>query len=418
MSLPSFTFAILGAGGRGGGFSDWIKNHPAAGKVVAVAEPDPERRKVVAERHGIAAENQFEKWEDLLARPRLADVIINTTMDKLHAPSSVRALDLGYHMMLEKPMAVTLEDCIAIDQARRRNRRIVAVCHSLRYHVSYNEIKRLLNAGTIGRLMTFQAFEGVEYVHQSHSFVRGNWGNEGRSTFMLMSKSCHDMDIIAFLVGANCRRVSSFGELSHFKKENAPQGAPPRCIDGCPVERECQYSALRLYLAERGGWVWHAGFGGKPFEERMEMLKTSPYGRCVYHCDNDVVDHQVVNFQFDNGVTGTFTMTAFDKGGRHISLHGTEGTITSPIDTNTIEVYRFRDRSTQKINIPHQAGGHGGGDDNVMSSLVHALRTNNPDAVPTGTDVSLRTHAIAFAAEKARREKRVVELSELLPADV
>ena len=228
---------------------------------------------------------------------------------------------------------------------------------------------------------------------------------------MLMSKSCHDMDIIAYLVGKPCERVSSFGSLSYFRKENAPEGAPARCIDGCPVEDKCSYSAVKYYLPDVGGWTWHAGFRGKTLEQKLELLRTGPYGRCVYQCDNDVVDHQVVSFEFAEGITGTFTMTAFDKGGRKIRLHGTEGTIYSDLDT--IEVFRARDKAKQTIVIPPQSGGHGGGDDNVMSSLVHALRTNNPDAVRTGTAESLRTHKIAFAAEMARREKRVVEMSEI-----
>lgn len=411
----SFTFAVLGAGGRGTHLSQWLLNHPDAGRVVAVAEPDPDRREHLAKLHRIPAENQFERWEDLLARPKLADVVLNTLMDRLHAPSAIKAFALGYHMLLEKPMAVTLEDCVAIDAARREHNRIATICHSLRYHVVYAEIKRLLTAGAIGRLISVDQLEGVDPIHQSHSFVRGNWGNESRSTFMLMAKSCHDMDILAYLVGRPCRRVSSFGALTYFRQEHAPAGATLRCTDGCPAEPTCNYSALKIYLPEEApGWyAWHAGLKGKPFEQRLAALKTGPYGRCVYRTDNDVVDHQVVAMEFDEQITGTFTMTAFAPAGRHIRVHGTEGYIVGNVEANTVEVTRFRDYATQKTHIPPQSGGHGGADDNVMSNLVHALRTGNPDAVLTTTGESLQTHMIAFAAEKARLEKRVVELSEL-----
>jgi predicted dehydrogenase len=410
----SFTFAILGAGGRGNVFSQWLQRNPQAGKVVAVAEPIAERRCAIAQRHAIPCDLQFERWEDLLARPKLADVILNGLMDKLHAPSAVKALNKGYHMLLEKPMATTLEDCIAIDKARRESKRIVSVCHSLRYHVVYSEVKRLLNENTIGRLISFDQLEGVEPIHQSHSFVRGNWGNEGRSTFMLMAKSCHDVDIIAFLVGKNCRRVSSFGELSLFRKENAPAGAPLRCTDGCPVESSCPYSAYKIYLGEDAKWwATHAGIGGKTFEQQIELLKHGPYGRCVYHCDNDVVDHQVVNFEFDDSVTGTFTMTAFSAPGRYLRLHGTHGTIYAETESNRIQIHRFADNSRTDIKIQAQSGSHGGADSTLMENLVHALRQNDPDAVLTTTSESLASHKIVFAAEKARREKRVVELSEL-----
>lgn len=414
MSDKVFTFALLGAGGRGSFFAKWILDNPHQAKLVAVAEPDPARRKAIADAHKIPESMQFAGWEQLLARPRLADALVNTTMDRLHAPSAVPALNLGYHMLLEKPMATTLEDCIAIDRARERNGRIVSICHSLRYFVSYVQIKKLLDAGAIGRLLSVDQLEGVNPIHQSHSFVRGNWGNESRSTFMLMSKSCHDIDILAYLINEPCRRVCSYGQLSHFRLDQAPPGAPERCTDGCPHEQTCDYSALKVYLHERAGWYGaHAGFGGKTIEEKMQLLRTGPFGRCVYRTDNDVVDHQVVAMEFKSGITATFTMTAFDAGGRRVRLHGTEGTIYSAVDSNKIEVRRFRDMATQVIEIPWQGGGHGGGDNSVISSFVHAMRTENPAAVLTTTSESLASHKIVFAAERSRREGRSVDLAEL-----
>ena len=411
----SFTFVILGGGGRGNCFSEWIKTHPEAGKVVAIAEPQAERRNKIAEAHGIPANMQFERWEDLLAKPKLADVCIDTLMDRLHMPSATKALGLGYHMLLEKPMATSLEDCIAIDKARRDNNRIVCICHSMRYAETFYEIKRILDSGAIGKLVTFDQLEAVEHIHQSHSFVRGNWGNESRSTFMLMAKSCHDIDYISWLVGKPCKRVSSFGSLSYFRKENAPPGATEQCTGGCAVEHSCPYSSIKIYLAHEPHWVaWHAGIAGKPYEERLAALKKSPFDKCVFQTDNDVVDHQVVAFEFEDGITGTFTMTAFTPfGGRFVRLHGTHGYIQSDTDKGTIDVHRHADRKHDHIKIPPRSGSHGGADDNVMRSLIHALRQNDPNLVLTGTAESLRTHTVVFAAEKSRREKRTVELSEL-----
>ena len=407
------TFAVLGAGGRGGNFSRWLKSHPEYGSIVAIAEPNQKKRKAIADLFSLPADRQFENWEDFARQPRIADAVINTTMDRLHAPSAIPLLAKGYHMLLEKPMATTLEDCVAIDKARQAAGTVVSVCHSLRYHLAYREIKRLLTAGAIGRLISFDQLEGVEYIHQSHSFVRGNWGNQGRSTFMLMSKSCHDMDIMAYLAGKPCRRVSSFGSLTYFTKANAPKGAPLTCVEGCPAERECIYSAIKLYAAKDSPWAGWASMTDLPFEERMEILKTSPYGRCVFQTDNDVVDHQVVAMEFDSDITATFTMTAFAPGGRKIRLHGTEGYLVAEVESNNIEVTRFSDGAKLKTVIPPQSGGHGGADDNVMRELCHAIWSNNPDAVLTTTAQSLETHKIAFASERARLEKRVVELSEL-----
>ncbi|HEY3328657.1 MAG TPA: Gfo/Idh/MocA family oxidoreductase [Capsulimonadaceae bacterium] len=414
----SFTFAILGAGGRGQGFAQWIAEHPQVGRVVAVADPDPDRRKIVADMHRIPESMQFETWEELLDRPQLADAALNTLMDRLHAPAAVKALAAGYHMLLEKPMAVTYEDCVAIDETARRYNRIVCVCHSMQYHQTYAEAKRLVRSGAIGDLVTFDHLEPVNPYHQAHSFVRGNWGNEGRSSNMLLAKSCHDIDLIADIVDRKCERVSSFGSLTYFRPEYAPQGATMRCMDGCPAEEACSYSALKFYLQPNPKWPSCAGYlAGLPIAEKIDALKVGPFGRCVYHCDNDVVDHQVVNFEFDGGVTGTFTMTAFrDHGvGRMMRLHGTDGYLQVAINTNTIDWLRYSDERQATITLPAMDGGHGGADHNLMLAFISALRHGDSANVATGTGKSLASHAIVFAAERARHQKRVVEMSEFTP---
>jgi len=434
-STRPVTFAILACGSRGEGFARWIEEHPGQATVVAVADPVRERRDRVGDRHGVPAELRFNDWESLLSRPRLADAAINTTMDRLHAASALRALELGYDMLLEKPMAVTLADCVAIDAARRRHGRIVNVCHSLRYHPCYARVKELIDGGAVGRVISIDQLEGVDPRHQSHSFVRGNWGNEARSTFMLLAKSCHDVDMLCYLAGSDCQRVSSFGSLGHFTRDNKPAGAPERCLDGCPVSDQCPYNAVALYAAGKG-YARFLGLQHQSPGQRMEFLRTSNYGRCVYDLDNDVVDHQVAAFEFAGGATATFTMTAFAPAGRKLRVHGTHGFIRADIEPNAIELHRFWGtgcsqepasdaenpyesvesvyNKPQCIEVPQVEGGHGGGDANVMRSLVQAIRTRDPRLVLTGTAESLRTHAVAFAAELARRERRVVEISELL----
>ena len=409
------SFAILGCGARGRCFSEWIAGHPEAARVVAVADPHRQRRDAIGDLHGVPSEMRFTSWTEVLARPKLADAVINTLMDRLHAPSSLQALGLGYHMLLEKPMAVTLEDCAAIDAARRRNGSIVTICHSLRYHPTYRHVKQLLDEGVIGRIASIDQLEGVDPVHQAHSFVRGNWGNESRSAFMLLTKSCHDIDILMYLVGRDCVRVSSFGGLAHFTRENRPAGAPDRCSDGCPHEADCPYSAMKVYGPGTGCWARYIGLDRLSQAERDEFLRFSPYGRCVYAADNDVVDHQVVNFEFEGGATGTFTMTAFAPSGRRLRIHGTHGYLSVDVDHHQIELHRFWGSSAgrQCIEVPAEAGSHGGGDDIVMECLIRAIRENDPSLVLTDTEESLRTHAVAFAAETARRERRVVEVAEL-----
>lgn len=413
MSKPT-TFVILGCGGRGHVVADWIARHSDRAKLIAVADPHPEKRDSIAHQHGIPAEFRFDSWQSLLSQPRLADAVLNTTMDPMHAESALAALERGYHMMLEKPMATTLAECIAIDAARRKHNRIVSICLSLRHHIVYRTVKELIAGGAIGDLMSIDQLEAVDPVHQAHSFVRGNWANQARSTFMLMGKSCHDVDILVYLTGRDIARVSSFGRLSHFTKANQPKGAPHRCTDGCPVESACPYFSMKVYVD--GPWGNPIGLAGKAREQKLEFVKTSKYGLCVYDTDNDAVDHQVVNFEFDGGATGTFTMTAFAQGGRQLRVHGTRGEIHASIDNRSIRLRTFWDPTKdEQINLPEETGGHGGGDDNVLNTFLAAVAGNDPSKILAGTESSLKTHAATFAAEMSRVQGRTIAMSELLP---
>ena len=249
------TVAILGAGGRGTGFGKLIAQNEHLGSVVAVAEPRDEYRRSFAEEHHIASSRVFKNWQEFCEQPRMCDAVVISTMDQQHVGPAVACLDKGYDVLLEKPMATSLADCRAIEQAQRRSGKIVGVCHSLRYHKGFRKVKELVAAGAIGRLMTLDLIEQVNYRHQAHSFVRGNFGNEGRATFMLLAKSCHDIDYICYLVGEPCQRVSSFGSLSYFRPENAPPGATDRCTDPCPHLSTCEYSAVDIYVdGNRQDW--------------------------------------------------------------------------------------------------------------------------------------------------------------------
>jgi predicted dehydrogenase len=278
--------------------------------------------------------------------------------------------------------------------------------------VVYERIAEILKAGTIGDLVSIDQLEAVEHIHQSHSFVRGNWGNEARSTFMLLAKSCHDIDIIASLVPQECSRVSSFGSLTYFKPQNAPAGSPTYCVEGCPAEADCPYHAVKIYGPETF-WKRHAGFGGLDQNETKARLYESPFGLCVFKTDNDVVDHQVVSMEFAGGVTATFTMTAFTPwGGRYLRIHGTRGYIEAKVDQRTIDLWEFwaENRHTH-IDFPADGGSHGGADGRLIKNFIEAVQGQDESLVRTGTTESLRTHSIVFAAEEARRSGKVVELA-------
>jgi len=407
--MQELTFAILGYGGRGSTFAQLLKEPQFGGRVVAVAEPDTDRRAAAARLWGLPEERLFHSAEELLSQPRLADALINTTMDQLHAETAIPAMQKGYHLLLEKPMAVTWEDCAAIERTQRETGVVVTVVHSLRYHLLYAALKRMIAAGRIGEVVSFDQLEGVGDVHYSSSYVRGNWANEGRSSFMLMTKSCHDIDLFSYLVGRDCKRVASFGSLTYFTRAHAPAGAPPFCLDGCPAESECPYHCAKIYLEST---FWRFVFPRKDDESVVEYLRSGRYGKCVFQTDNNVVDHQVVALEYDGGVTGTFTMTAFHPGGRLIRVHGTKGFIQGDLDGRVLTHYDFITGDKITTEIRPASGSHGGGDGLVLQSFVQAVRQGDPQAVLTTAQESLASHRIVFAAERARLEGRVVSLDE------
>ena len=407
------TIAIIGAGGRGGGFGDLIHQFNTLGTVAAVAEPRDDYRGAFAERHQLPPDRVFKSWREFCAQPRLCDAVVISTMDRDHVGPAVACLKKKYDVLLEKPMAVSLADCRAIERAQRQSKSIMGVCHSLRYNKGFRKVKDLIDQGAIGRVMTIDQLEQVAYWHQAHSFVRGNWGNQERSTFMLLAKSCHDIDYIAYLAGVPCRRVSSFGHLSHFTKANAPKGSTARCTGGCAVEQSCPYSALKQYVyGNRTGWPGSMVSFDHSVEAHLEAIRKGPYGRCVYRADNDVVDHQVVAMEFEKEITATFTMTAFTQGmGRKLRVHGDKGELE--FNEERIVVKTFGDNNVSTLTIGAETGGHGGGDNRVVEEWLTALHTRNDSNIVANAQESLRTHTIVFAAEKSRLEKRMVEIDEM-----
>ncbi|AZN41221.1 Gfo/Idh/MocA family protein [Paenibacillus albus] len=415
--MPKVTAALIGAGQRGArAYGPYGLEFPEELQFVAVAELGEDRRMKFQEAHSIASENSFEQWEALLGGPRLADAVVICTQDQLHFEPAKRALEMGYHVLLEKPMAASPEECVQLGEIAAKHDRVFTIGHVLRYTEFYKQLKQLLVDGAIGRLIAIQHTENVEHRHQAHSFVRGNWRNSESSSPMILSKSCHDMDVLLWLVDSDCTKVSSFGSLTHFRAEHAPVGAPLRCTDGCPVEASCPYYAPKMYL-EREDW---AGLAIRKVvsedisrEAVMHQLRVGPYGRCVYHCDNNVVDHQVVNLEFANEVTVAFTMCAFTmEGGRSMNLMGTGGQIRAHMEKNVIELSDFSTGETKTIAIHAPAEGHGGGDFGLMRDFIKLVSEGGKEASLTGAQVSVQSHLMAFAAEKSRLESRIIDMEQ------
>jgi len=409
---------VAGAGSRGHIYASFALEHPDRLKIVGVAEPRREYRERMVAEHGIPAGNVFEDWRAMADAPRLADGVIVATQDAMHVEPALAFAERGYHLLLEKPMAPTAIECRRIAAGVKAAGVLFAVCHVLRYTAYTRRLMELLEGGAIGELMSAQHLEPVGYWHQAHSFVRGNWRREDEAAPMLLAKSCHDLDWIRHVVGAPCRAVSSFGSLTHFRREAMPEGATERCLD-CPVEGDCPYSAKKIYLgfAERGvtGWPLDVLTPEPTRENLLTALRDGPYGRCVYDCDNDVVDHQVVNMEFEGGATAAFTMTAFTQAAqRKTRLFGTRGELEGA--AARIRVHDFMSDSDTEHDIDATAGalvGHGGGDHGLMDAFVGALETGDASRLLSGATESLESHLMVFAAERARREGRVVTMGEM-----
>ena len=402
------TYVVVGAGQRGSAYADWVAGQPDRARVVAVAEPRPHQRERLARQHGIPPERVFASWQELATVPRVAEAAIIATQDVEHVAPTTALARNGYHLLVEKPLAPTEGECVELVRAVTEAGVLFGVCHVLRYRPYTRLLKQLLDDGRIGDVMSVQHLEPVGYWHYAHSYVRGNWRRSDTASFMLLSKSGHDIDWLRHVVGKPVRQVSSFGALTHFRRENQPAGAADRCLE-CAVEPDCAYSAPRLYLGMldegRTGWPVSV-ITDRPTEAGVRTaLAEGPYGRCVYACDNDVVDHQVVAMEFGGGVTATFTMTGFTPSlDRHTQIFGTRGCLDGTGER--VSVYDFTTGRTEVFEVPspgHDAAStHGGGDSALMAAFTDAVATGDASHILSGPAESLESHLAVFAAERAR----------------
>ncbi len=422
--MKKLKLILLGGGDRGSSYLKYLQIQPDKFEVVGLAEPVAEKRSYLRDLYNIPADMCFESYEKLLSFPKIADIAMICTQDKMHFEPAMMAIEKKYDLLLEKPVATTAEECFKISEAATANGVKVLVCHVLRYTPFYKTLKRILDEGKIGEITNISHSEGVGNIHMSHSFVRGNWRSKAESTPMILAKCCHDTDLLQWLIGEPCKKVSSFGTLSHFCEKNAPEGAPLRCLDGCPHKDTCFYYAPTLYRIDTAEVQHFRAIAANKFnptdEEVDEILKTSPYGRCVYRCDNDVVDRQTVNMQFGNDKCVTLTMSAFNKGGRVSAIMGTKGELYADMENQSIILYDFATRERSELFTPDAefdqsiAGGHGGGDSGIMEDLYEYIANDNPSGSISDISVSCMSHLIAFAAEDARVTSSVIDMDEYI----
>ncbi|HWB35629.1 MAG TPA: Gfo/Idh/MocA family oxidoreductase [Rugosimonospora sp.] len=407
----------MGAGLRGQGYARRAVEGGAA-RLAAVAEPDPQRRARFAAQFRIPADRTYASWAELAADGRVADAAVVATPDRLHTGPAVALAGLGYHLLLEKPMAPTEEEAGAIVDAVERNKVIFALCHVLRYTGYTHTVKALIDEGRIGRIVSVQHLEPVGWWHQAHSFVRGEWRNSGEATPMLLAKACHDIDWLMYVVGQPVRRVSSFGGLAHFRPDQRPAGAADRCLD-CPLEPTCPYSAPRLYLGclgdpEKEFWPLSAVTADHTEAGVRAALRTGRYGRCVYASDNDAVDHQVTSIEFADGATASFTMTAFTPfEQRKTRIFGTHGYLDG--DGVRLRLVDFVTGREEVVEPPAGSAysieaGHADGDHALVDAFLAAVAANDASLLNSDATTSLASHRTVWAAERARANGTVVTL--------
>ena len=406
---------LVGAGQRGMIYASY-GYHSKEAEIVAVIEPDKERRKSAGDLFNISTDMQFESVEDFYLLGKVADAIILASMDRDHYNQAMTALDLGYDILLEKPISPDPKECLEIREKADRLNRNVVVCHVLRYTNFFAAIKNIIDSKELGDVISIQHNENIGNFHMAHSFVRGNWRQTRLSSPLIMQKSCHDMDILTWLAGSEAKRISSFGSLKYFKKENAPENSSENCLT-CKAAKNCRFDARKAYLPVAGSWPATILSQDQSEEGILKAIETGPYGRCVYRCDNDVCDNQVTLIEFKNGVTVSFNLSGFtNKMCRTIKIMCENGEIRGDDSTNVIEITRFTSNAVnqyeQKVIHPGIVeGAHGGGDTGLMNDFMDMMNGKS-NGVKSSIDQSVESHIMAYAAEESRLSGKVIDIDE------
>jgi len=434
-------YALFGAGTRGEldlGF--FILKNRKKIQYSAVAELDPVRRTEFIEKFKIPEENAFSDYRDLLEGPKVADAIINALPCNLHHDSTIAALKAGYDVLLEKPMAHTPGECVHIAQAAKKYKQKLAICFENRYNTIYLKLKGWLERGVIGEMMDISCIENIGYWHFIMSYVRGIHSSvEGGNSFML-AKGIHDTDLITWFTKSRASKVSSFGDLTFFNEKNAPSGAPKRCMDGCPVQKECVFDAckqyykpghatfpLRLLLnqkvlrsaldyAKEPRFRTFASMITRDVSKEgiLKALREGPHGKCVFRSDNGVCDHQTTSIEYENGVTCSFSLSGFSSvWERTLDLRGSKGEIMSKDWSGLLELRTFKPARVRKKRIPYYGMHHGGGDNLLLLDFAEAVKSDDPNKKSlTTVENCLESHLIALAAEEARLNNKIVDMRE------
>ena len=413
-----FTVAIIGLGNRGNAYGNFLNKHKEV-KITALCEINGDFLQDCAKKWIVDCGKTFTDEREFFAAGRLADVLVIATQDGDHYRHALAALENGYNLLLEKPISPRPQECLEIAKLSKQKGLKVVVCHVMRYTPYYIKIKKLIDSGAIGDIAHINHTENVGYWHFSHSYVRGNWRREEESSPSILAKCCHDLDIIYWWTGKRCLSLSSCGKLKYFSNKNAPQDAPQHCLDGCPHEKDCPFHAAKIYYKITPHtlplMITNMRLITKKARPTLklfkETLKTLPYGRCVFRCDNDVMEQQTVNLNLEKGVTATLNMTAFSKKCyRKFHIYGTKGEMFG----NDIDGYftlNIFGKATRKIRTNAKLLSiHASSDKSLISDFVNIMTGKEEKGGVTYIDATLESHIQAYYAEKARKSGKVEEI--------
>lgn len=402
--------AAIGAGNRMRTYMHYVAEHPEKVELVAVAEPNELRLKAMGDGFGLGADRRFKNYDDFFAHSIEADGVMIATPDDKHFAPCMKALEAGYNILIEKPVAQRTEEWRQIEEKAREKNLRVSVCYVLRYHPLFVKLREIVASGRLGKIIAVEHCERVGLDRTTHSYVRGIWNTREKGNEMLLAKCCHDVDLLLWLTGEECRRVSSFGSLRWFRAENAPEGAAERCVD-CAREQLCPYSAVDLYRRRR---EWIGNFDVGPLETLDEViereLRVGRQGRCVFRCENDVVDNQAVLMEMTDGTVVTLSMSLFTiDDHRSTDIHLSEGEIYA--DEKTIRITDFRTREREELDFSHLKGVpyHAGADLAIVEEFVDAIAEGR-GIHGTSIGEALKSHYICHAADVSRLTGRVVSL--------
>jgi len=422
--------AVVGYGNRGQIYADYSLVMPKEFGVCAIIDTNEAKLFEAKKRYGLPDSALFKSFADFLNSGIKCDFVINATMDQLHYSSALEILNAGFDMLIEKPIVSNAKQLIEIKDIADKKGLKVFVCHVLRYTPYFLKIKQIISSGGIGKVMTIEMNEHVGTSHYLTSYVRGKWNSEANcGSGFLLAKSCHDMDLVCWLNNSTePESIASFGSRSQFIERNRPIDAAEFCLD-CAIERQCPYSSVKHYLEEDVLPFLTWDRLNKPLdtitnEEKIEFLRSDIYGKCAYIAGGDIVDRQNIILNFKDGSTCTFNLVGGAAiAGRHIHIVGTLGEIEGRLEDDYFKLVTYnaekRQYISEIISVEKEIvntvkfGGHSGGDYAIVRDLVSYLNGDRSSLSITTLDDSVNGHICVYAAEKSRRDGKIVKIADI-----